>query len=109
MMGGGKHGASPVASKPNILHTLRIQTSAFGQCIPIIYGTQRREMRLLWAGDFAAIPHTSTQTTGGKGGGGSQTTTTTTYSYQTALEAALCEGPISAIRNMWDEKGHSFL
>jgi hypothetical protein len=40
---------------------------------------------------------------------GSQTTTTTTYSYQTALEAALCEGPISAIRNMWDEKGHSFL
>jgi hypothetical protein len=110
MMGGGKHGAKgPVASKPNILHTMRIQTSAMGQCIPILYGTQRRAFLMLWAGDFVAIPHDSTQTTGGKGGGGSQTTTTTTYTYQTALEAALCEGPVLAIRNMWDEKGSSFL
>lgn len=111
MMGGGKHGGAPMASKPTKLSALRITTSALGQVVPIIWGTQRIAPRMIWQGDFVAIPHTSTQSNGGKGGGGGGTTTTTTYSYQDAVDLLLCEADVAGIlgiRNIWDTKGGSF-
>lgn len=107
-MGGGKGGGSKaLASKPNILSALRIQTSSYGQVIPVVYGENRIAGRLIWAGDFTAIPHTSTTKVGGKGlgSGGGNAISNTTYTYQTAVAMALCMGPIVGLGNVWDTKG----
>jgi Putative phage tail protein len=108
LMGGGKGGGkNALAAKPNLLNALRIQTSSYGQVVPIVYGQNRVSGRLLWSGDFAAIPHTSTQKVGGKGlgSGGGNAITNTTYTYQTAVAMGLCMGPIQNIHNVWDTKG----
>lgn len=107
LMGGKGGGKNALASKPNLLSALRIQTSSYGQVIPIVYGQNRLAARLIWAGDFASIPHTSTTKVGGKGlgSGGGNAITNTTYTYQTAVAMALCSGPILNIHNVWDTKG----
>jgi hypothetical protein len=108
LMGGGKGGGkNALASKPNVLNALRVQTSSYGQVLPIVYGQNRISGRLLWSGDFAAIPHTSTQKVGGKGlgSGGGNAISNTTYTYQSAVASALCLGPIQNIHNVWDTKG----
>lgn len=107
LMGGKGGGKNALASKPNILNALRVQTSSYGQVIPIVYGQNRISGRLLWSGDFQAIPHTSTQKVGGKGlgSGGGNAITNTTYTYQSAVATALCLGPIQNIHNVWDTKG----
>lgn len=106
-MGGKAGGKKSLASKPNLLSALRVQTSSYGQVLPIVYGQNRISGRLLWSGDFAAIPHTSTQKVGGKGlgSGGGNAVTNTTYTYQTAVAIALCLGPIQNIHNVYDTKG----
>src|SRR6185312_6284927 len=107
MISGKGGGNKSLASKPNLLSALRVQTSSYGQVIPIVYGQNRISGRLLWSGDFAAIPHTSTQKVGGKGmgSGGGNAITNTTYTYQTAIAIALCLGPIENIHNVWDSQG----
>jgi hypothetical protein len=66
-LSGGKGGGnSALAAKPNILNALQVQTSSYGQVIPILYGQNRIAGRLIWAGDFTAVPHTSTTKVGGK-------------------------------------------
>ncbi|HEX4605470.1 MAG TPA: phage tail protein, partial [Candidatus Angelobacter sp.] len=108
LMAGGKGGGkNALAAKPNLLNALRVQTSSYGQVVPIVYGQNRISGRLLWSGDFAAIPHTSTQKVGGKGlgSGGGNAISNTTYTYQTAVATALCLGPIQNIHNVWDTKG----
>ena len=57
LTGGKSGGKNAMAAKPNLLNALRVQTSSYGQVIPILYGQNRLSGRLLWAGDFAAIPH----------------------------------------------------
>ena len=59
IMGGKGGGKNALAAKPNLLSALRVQTSSYGQVIPIVYGQNRIAARLIWAGDFQAIPHTS--------------------------------------------------
>src|SRR5690242_466667 len=100
-------GSKALASRPNLLNALRVQTSAYGQVIPIVYGQNRISGRLIWSGDFTAIPHTSTQKVGGKGlgSGGGNAITNTTCTYQTAIAIALCSGPIQNIHNVYDTKG----
>lgn len=108
LISGGKGGGkNALAQKPNLLNALRVQTSSYGQVVPIVYGQNRISGRLLWSGDFKAIPHTSAQKVGGKGlgSGGGNTITNTTYTYQTAVAIALCLGPIQNIHNVWDTKG----
>ncbi|HEY2114029.1 MAG TPA: phage tail protein, partial [Candidatus Angelobacter sp.] len=107
MSGGKGGGKNALAAKPNLLNALRVQTSSYGQVIPIVYGQNRISGRLLWSGDFAAIAHTSTQKVGGKGlgSGGGNAITNTTYTYQSAVATALCLGPIQNIHNVWDTKG----
>lgn len=100
-------GSKALASRPNLLNALRVQTSSYGQVVPILYGQNRISGRLIWSGDFTAIPHTSTQKVGGKGlgSGGGNAITNTTYTYQTAVAIALCSGPIQNIHNVFDSKG----
>jgi hypothetical protein len=107
LMGGKGGGKNALAAKPNLLSALRVQTSSYGQVIPILYGQNRIAARLIWAGDFAAIPHTSTTKVGGKGlgSGGGNAISNTTYTYQTAVAMALCQGPILNLHNAWDTKG----
>ena len=108
IMAGGKGGGkNALAAKPNLLNALRVQTSSYGQVVPIVYGQNRISGRLIWSGDFAAIPHTSTQKVGGKGlgSGGGNAISNTTYTYQSAVATALCFGPIQNIHNVWDTKG----
>jgi hypothetical protein len=105
-MFGGGGSSKPIAQQQPTIHALRIQTSVYGQVIPIVYGTARIAPRLIWYGDFRAIAHTSTQKVGGKGGGGGKTTTTTQYTYQAAVEMALCEGQIEGVASVWDTKGN---
>ena len=107
LMGGKSGGNSALAAKPNLLSALRVQTSSYGQVVPILYGQNRIASRLIWAGDFTAIPHTSTTKVGGKGlgSGGGNAVTNTTYTYQTAVAMALCQGPILNIHNVWDTAG----
>lgn len=107
LMGGKGGGKNALAAKPNLLSALRVQTSSYGQVIPILYGQNRIAARLIWAGDFQAIPHTSTTKVGGKGlgSGGGNAISNTTYTYQTAVAMALCQGPIQNIHSVWDTKG----
>jgi hypothetical protein len=107
LMGGKGGGKNALAAKPNLLSALRVQTSSYGQVIPIVYGQNRIAARLIWAGDFQAIPHTSTTKVGGKGlgSGGGNAVSNTTYTYQTAVAMGLCQGPILNIHNVWDTKG----
>jgi hypothetical protein len=107
MTGGKGGGKNALAAKPNLLNALRVQTSSYGQVVPIVYGQNRISGRLIWSGDFAAIPHTSTQKVGGKGlgSGGGNAISNTTYTYQSAVASALCLGPIQNIHNVWDTKG----
>jgi hypothetical protein len=107
LMGGKGGGNSALAAKPNLLSALRVQTSSYGQVIPILYGQNRIAARLIWAGDFASIPHTSTTKVGGKGlgSGGGNAIANTSYTYQTAVAMALCQGPIQNLHNVWDTKG----
>ncbi len=107
LMSGKGGGKNALAAKPNLLSALRVQTSSYGQVIPILYGQNRIAARLIWAGDFQAIPHTSTTKVGGKGlgSGGGNAISNTTYTYQTAVAMALCQGPILNIHNVWDTKG----
>lgn len=82
---------------------LRIQSSTYGQMVPIVFGTVRLAGNVIWASEVREISTTTSQTAGGgKGGGGaSQTVTTTNYSYFVDAAFLLCEGEIAAVRRIW--------
>src|SRR5215472_9990290 len=106
LTGGKSGGKNALAAKPNLLNALQVQTSSYGQVIPVLYGQNRIAGRLLWSGDFQSVAHTSTQKVGGKGlGSGGGNVSQTTYTYQTAVAIALCMGPIQNMYNVWDTKG----
>jgi hypothetical protein len=94
-MSGGK----TIATSEVSLGGLRVQNSGYGVSIPILYGTNRLSPNLFEYTDFVATPHTSSQSTGGKGGG--ITTSNTTYTYSAAVCMGLCEGPVTAFRQVW--------
>lgn len=102
-MGGLFGGGNNSTTYTPMVNSLRVQTSCFGRPIPVLFGQNRLSGNLLWYGDFTAIPHSSTQSSGGKGGGGGSQTTIT-YTYTTALILALCEGPGVAVGRIWKGK-----
>ena len=96
-------GAKTVSTSAPRIGSMRVQTSAFGAAIPIIYGTTRTSVNLIWYGDFIATPHTTPTQSGGKGGGGGGYSNTT-YTYAAAVAMAFGEGVISAVTNVWKDK-----
>lgn len=70
---------------------LRIQSSAYGQMIPIVAGRYPVAGNIIWSTEVREVATTTTQESGGKGGGG-QTVTQTTYSYFVDVAILLCEG-----------------
>jgi hypothetical protein len=86
------------ASDTPKLHALQVTRSVYGAALPIGAGTFRKELELLWWGDFNA--NGSAYNTGGKGLG-----KTGQYDYQAATLGALCQGPLSGIGNVWGQNG----
>jgi hypothetical protein len=91
LFGGGTNIKAP------IIASVRIQTSAFGRCVPLVYGQTRVAGCLMWYNDFKAHKHKKKS---GKGGG----TTQTSYTYTCAVEIGLCEGEILGVSRVWQDK-----
>ncbi len=64
----------PTSTTPQKLTTLAVQTSSYGICLGMAWGTPRITGNLIWYGDFEAVAHKEEQ--GGKGGGASSTSYT---------------------------------
>lgn len=82
------------------LHSLSITQSVVGIPIKRLWGTNRVQADLLWAGDFQSVAQQAAG--GGKGFGGKNATQ---WDYKTAMQGALCAGPISAILSIWASNG----
>lgn len=76
------------------LNDKRIQSSEYGNMIPIIYGTMRAAGEVVWQTDLEE--HVSGG--GGKGGGSGEPDTAT---YTASFAILLCEGPIVGVFKIW--------
>jgi hypothetical protein len=74
------------------LGDLTVQSSAYGQPIPIPYGSDRIAGNIIWAQKIQE--HANEE--GGKGG-----PTQTVFSYTCSFAAGVCEGPIAGILRIW--------
>lgn len=91
-------GPEPPDQKGPRLNDINVSTSTYGRVIPIPYGSCTVGANIIWLGQI--IERKNTREVGGKGlGGGGATQTTFTYFGNFA--AALCEGPIDAVRRVW--------
>ncbi|RCS59712.1 phage tail protein [Parvibium lacunae] len=106
------------ASTPTIntedqrIDRLRIQQSAAGQAVPVLFGRNRIAASLLYYNDFVATPHVESQSGGGgggKGAGGGAQPTRTSYTYSAAIMLAIAEGTIESIERVWADKSNSSL
>ena len=91
-----------LSQQPPSYNALRIQTSTNGMVIPVVFGWTRITGNLIWAGDFAAVPHYSSS--GGGGKGSTPNTTSISYTYTVSFIMALCEGLITGIAQAWLNK-----
>jgi hypothetical protein len=78
---------------------ISIQTSTQSLPIPLLWGKKRMGTNLIWYGDFVATPDNSKK--GGKGGEGKGGAV---YNYSAAVILALCEGPITGVGTVWQDK-----
>lgn len=97
-------GKKTQSTTPQRLNAIQINQSAYGNAIPICYGTNRVPITLIDYVDFQAVPQT--QSGGGKGGGGS---TTTGYQYSASIVGMLCEGPITSVNAVYKDKAQTTL
>lgn len=107
-MGGLFGGGQTIDTSAPVIAGFRVQTSAYARPIPRIFGKSRVSANLMWYDDFTAIPHTTTQSSGGKGGGGVEQTNTT-YTYTAAALLLLGCGPVSAVTKVWRDKEQTTL
>nr|HVY12830.1 phage tail protein [Alphaproteobacteria bacterium] len=79
------------------LDSLKVQDSAYGNGIPVMYGTVRAAGNVIWTSDL--IETLSTDSVGGKGVGGGTQVERASYAVDCAI--ALGFGPIGAIQTIW--------
>jgi hypothetical protein len=96
-------GSPSTGTKPQKLTTLSVQTSAYGVCIPMVWGTARVTGNMIWYGDFVA-KETHDQA-GGKGGSAA----ISGYAYSTAFALALLDGQTVDIPRVWSGKDKTTL
>lgn len=84
------------------LSDLKLQTSQYGQMIPLSWGTDRLPVQIIWQTDLKE--HSSTSHAG-KGGHGPSVTT---YSYSASFAALICEGPIDGVVEVWVDQRKVF-
>lgn len=90
MIGGMLFNSAP---KTPQLGDLKVQNSAYGQPIPLLYGSWRVAGNIIWSG----IPVEYTQEHSGKGGASAPST----YGYKLSFAVALCEGVIETVPRIW--------
>ena len=84
------------------LHDLKVQSSAHGAMLPLVYGTVRIAGNVIWAADLEEqVVTETTSASGGKGGGGSVTSTTRSYLYFASFAVGLCAGAIQSVDRVW--------
>jgi hypothetical protein len=83
------------------LGDLKVQSSTYGNAIPIVYGSMRLAGNMIWSTPIIETAHVTSQESGGKGFGGSQTVNNTSYTYSQSFAIALCEGVIIGVRKIW--------
>lgn len=96
---------STISSIDPVIGSVRVQTAVNGLAIPLLWGRVRVGGNLVWYGDFQAIPHTETTSSGGKGGGGVNQSKTS-FTYQAAVLMAVGAGPINGITAAWTGKNY---
>ena len=89
-----------ISTSETKIESLKLQSSAYGVTIPLVFGVTRIAGNLVDYLGFTAIPRTTTQ--GGKGGG--VKTQNTTYTYQADVIMGLCHGPITDVPRIWRGK-----
>ncbi len=89
------------AATPSRLFGYPAQFSCFGRPIPLIYGTNRIAPVVIWFGDW-------TVTNGGgkfgTGKGASGKSGAQQFNYQSAVQMALCQGPIKGLGRIFVDK-----
>lgn len=83
------------------LGDLKVQSSTYGNPLPIVYGAMRIAGNVIWSANIVETTHTTTQSSGGKGGGGGGSVTQTSYSYSQSFAVGICAGEIAGIRKIW--------
>lgn len=83
------------------LSDLSVSSSAFGESIPIHYGTVRTKGNIIWSSGLKETVNTDVQQTGGKGFGGGATATTITYTYSADFAIAFAEGVADTVLKVW--------
>ena len=81
-----------------------VQSSAYGQHIPELFGEGRLAGNLIWSTDLIETATVTQQDSGGgKGGagGGGASQSSTTYSYKASFAVGFCEGVVADIKNIW--------
>jgi Putative phage tail protein len=78
---------------------IQLQTSSYGNPLPIVYGTQRVTAALIWYDEFNKERHDKSENVG-KGG----SINSTEYTYSACIMLALCEGPVAALHRVWRDK-----
>jgi len=93
------------ALKPvnDVLGGIRLQTSVWGQPVPIVFGRNRLSGNLLWYGDFIAKSVTNSKKGGSSSGSGKKGSGQ--YDYGAAVAIALCRGPIANLGSIWSTQG----
>lgn len=89
------------AQETPALDHITLQSSAYGQPIPIVYGTFRVPGLVIWYDEFKATRHEQSQEVGK---GGSADVKSVTYTYSACVQMALCEGPIVSFGRVWKDK-----
>lgn len=88
-------GSLPDQTGPR-LADLKVQNSAYGMMMNVVYGTIRVAGNVIWSDDIVERRVETTQ--GGKGG---PSQTTTTFNYTCSFAISICEGPIKGVRKIW--------
>jgi hypothetical protein len=76
------------------LNDRQVQSSAYGETIPRLYGSYVVAGNIIWSTDL--IERASTERVGGSKGA-----KYTSFSYSCSFAVSLCQGPIAGIRRIW--------
>jgi hypothetical protein len=85
------------------LDDLKVQASAYGMTLPIMFGVVRAAGNMIWSTQIVEHRHEHTEEVGGKGKP-SQDVTTVTYTYTVSCAVSICEGEIIGVRKIWGNK-----
>jgi hypothetical protein len=90
-----------ISTSETKLEAFRIQSSAYGVTIPVIYGLNRLSVNLVDEFDFKATANTTSQKVGK---GGRTRVTNTTYTYSASVIIGLAHGVVSWVPRVWRGK-----